>query len=116
MGWCIMIVSEYLRSDGSCPFTEWFEKLDGSIKSRVEKRLLQITVNSHWGVSKMIGRNLHELKFKSLGGGVRIYFGYVGDEIIILLGGGNKSTQEKDIDLVKRYWFDYLSRNVQESL
>jgi putative addiction module killer protein len=108
-----MLVREYLRSDGSSPFGEWLENLDGSIKPRIKGRLFQIAISSHWGVSKMIGKNLHELKFKTLGGGVRIYFGYLDDELIILLGGGNKSTQSKDIELVKRYWFDYLSRNME---
>lgn len=44
-----------------------------------------------------------------LGPGFRVYFGQHGDSIVVLLCGGNKSTQSKDIELAKMYWRDYLN-------
>jgi putative addiction module killer protein len=47
-----------------------------------------------------------ELKI-DYGPGYRIYFGQIGSKIILLLCGGDKSTQEKDILTAKEYWRDY---------
>ena len=47
-----------------------------------------------------------ELKF-DFGAGYRIYYGVEGNEIIILLAGGNKKTQEQDILTAQKLWKEY---------
>jgi putative addiction module killer protein len=46
----------------------------------------------------------------NFGSGYRIYFGQDGDVLVILLCGGDKSTQQKDIEKARVYWADYLRR------
>ncbi|NDJ25381.1 hypothetical protein GS682_27830 [Nostoc sp. B(2019)] len=54
----------------------------------------------------MIGEGVCELKI-DYGQGHRIYFGQIGSTIVILLCAGDKSTQEKDIQIAREYWRDY---------
>lgn len=59
------------------------------------------------GEYKILGDNLGELKFK-FGSGYRVYFAEFDGEIILLLCGGDKATQKKDIKLANEYLADYL--------
>jgi putative addiction module killer protein len=56
-----------------------------------------------------VGDGVSELRVKT-GPGYRVYFGQDGRTLVVLLGGGNKATQRKDIADAKRYWRDYRSR------
>jgi putative addiction module killer protein len=47
----------------------------------------------------------------AFGPGYRVYFGAVDDELILLLSGGNKSSQEKDIIKANEFWADYRRKN-----
>lgn len=105
-----MRVKEYLRENGSSPYTQWLKGLDGSLKYRVQARILKLKDDEHFGFSKRLAENLYELKFKKLGGGIRIYYGMDGDDLVILLCGGNKGSQERDIEQAIEYWNDYKNR------
>lgn len=109
-----MRVKEYLRRNGSSPYANWLKELDGSLKYRIQARIMKLKNDGHFGFSKRLSENLYELKFKKLGGGIRIYYGIDGKELVILLGGGNKSSQGRDIELVQEYWTDYQNRKDQE--
>jgi putative addiction module killer protein len=60
------------------------------------------------GDYKSVGDGVFELRF-SFGAGYRVYFGEVGDTLVILLCGGSKKTQPKDIAKAKEYWQAYLN-------
>jgi putative addiction module killer protein len=62
----------------------------------------------NFGNCRFVGEGVYELKI-DYGGGYRIYFGQVGIKIILLLCGGDKSTQDQDIQQAKKYWKDYRS-------
>ncbi len=62
------------------------------------------------GDVKPVGEGVNELRL-AFGAGYRVYFGSVDDEIIILLFGGDKSSQDKDIKKAKEYWSDYRRKN-----
>jgi putative addiction module killer protein len=59
----------------------------------------------NFGDCKPVGDGVHELRF-DIGCGYRIYFGEDGDDVV-LLGGGEKSTQDRDITTVKQRWSQY---------
>ena len=95
----------YQKDNGECPVIEWLESLDDSIRYRVKSRLARVSLGN-LGEYKMLGDSLGELKFK-FGSGYRVYFGEFEGEIILLLCGGDKATQKKDIKLAKEYLADY---------
>jgi len=60
----------------------------------------------HLGDCKAVGKGISELRF-FFGPGYRVYLGQASGKIIILLTGGNKATQTKDIKKAKAYWTEY---------
>jgi putative addiction module killer protein len=62
-----------------------------------------------FGDCKSVGDGVQELRI-DIGPGYRVYFGSVGDRLIILLCGGDKRGQRGDIDKAKQYWADYARR------
>ena len=61
------------------------------------------------GDYRSVGEGVCELKI-DYGPGYRVYFGQIGSTIVLLLCGGNKSTQEQDIRRAIEYWTDYRRR------
>lgn len=104
-----MEIKLYLLANGKCPYLIWLNELDMSVRMRIQARMARLKDDEHFGESKMISRGLYELKFRTLGGGVRIYFGKDGDSVVVLLLGGSKSRQEEDILKAKIYWNDYTN-------
>ncbi len=80
-------------------FDAWLSRLDGSLKKRLAYRFLQIE-RGNFGDHKLLAENLFELRF-TFGGGLRIYYTLNGQELVLLLSGGNKDSQEKDIAKAK---------------
>ena len=101
-----MELKEYLTSTGSNPYRQWFDSLrDTKTKARIESRLTRIELG-HPGDHKPVGQGVFELRLM-FGSGYRIYFGLDGENIILLLIGGNKNSQATDIKKAQKYWSDY---------
>jgi putative addiction module killer protein len=98
-------VAYYADQAGHEPFVEWLEKLDRVTHKRVLARLHRIE-QGNYGDYKHIQDGVHELRL-FFGPGYRIYFGEVGGKIVVLLCGGDKSTQDKDIKTALAYWKEY---------
>lgn len=78
-------------------FDKWLSKLkDKALRSRIDVRFNRI-INGHFGDSQVISSNLFELRF-FFGSGYRVYYTIRGGEVVILLCGGDKSSQRKDIE------------------
>lgn len=93
-------------SAGNRPFADWLENLDSSnTRARIEQRLLRVALGNY-GDYKHLQDGVHELRF-TFGAGYRVYFGEEGDKIVILLYGGDKSTQKRDIKKAITYWQEY---------
>ena len=78
-------------------FEQWFDGLkDRKAKIRITARLVAIQESGHFGDHKSVGPKVSELRFH-FGPGYRVYFTRRGQEIVFLLGGGDKDSQDKDI-------------------
>ena len=95
------------KADGKeeCPFDDWFFKLDKGIGARVAKRLDRVREGNP-GDHRWLQDGLLELRL-DFGSGYRIYAGDMGDQLVILLAGGSKSNQQKDMETARNYWTDY---------
>jgi putative addiction module killer protein len=101
-------IQRYTTPDGRVPFSEWLDSLrDLKAKFKIERRLDRV-VAGNLGDYRSVGEGVCELRI-NYGPGYRIYFGQVEESIVLLLIGGDKSTQEQDIRKAKGYWTDYRS-------
>jgi putative addiction module killer protein len=91
--------------NGRTPFTEWVENLAFSVQKIILKRVKRVALGN-FGDAKPLGDAIYELRIDS-GPGYRVYYGLDGKTIVLLLSGGDKSTQAKDIKQAKEYWNDY---------
>ncbi len=97
-------IVEYLR-EGKSLFERWFNSLDAASAAKVTTALYRLELGSFSNV-KSVGKGVMEYRI-DFGPGYRIYFGRKGNELIILLGGGSKRTQKKDIDKAQVSWRQY---------
>ncbi|MCK4622751.1 MAG: type II toxin-antitoxin system RelE/ParE family toxin [Desulfuromonadales bacterium] len=103
-----MRIEEYLTREGKSPFEVWFLKLDARAAAKVTTALARLEGGNTSNV-KSLGSGVHEYKI-DFGPGYRIYFGYDGKTLVILLAGGTKKRQQTDIDAAKDRWQDYKQR------
>lgn len=100
---------EYLTESGRNPFRKWLEGLrDRQARAKIRVRLNRIRLGN-FGDCKSVGGGVSELRIP-YGPGYRVYFGRRSKKVVILLYGGHKKTQSKDIALAQEYWADYLRR------
>src|SRR5688572_29330565 len=104
------IVQYYQTETKQVPFRKWFDNLrDKRAKVDIQNRIEQ-AVLGNLGNHKSVGQGVIELRIMKPGPGYRIYAGLRGNELIIILCGGDKSTQHKDIAKAIEYWNDYKRR------
>lgn len=85
-------------------FDKWLKNLsDLTAKAKILFRIQKLEKDEHFGDCKPIGNGIKELKI-NYAKGYRIYFREKNGKIIILLIGGDKSTQQKDIEKAKEIW------------
>ena len=103
---------EYYRTpDGRIPFHQWHDALrDTKTQAIVDARLARVRVGN-LGFCRPVGEGVLELKI-DYGPGYRVYLGLVGHRVVLLLTGGDKSTQGKDIRQAKDYWLDYRTKHL----
>ena len=99
-------VREYETADGKVPFREWLETLDRAVRARIQARVLRFEAGN-LGDHKSVGAGVREARIMS-GPGYRIYFGRDGTSLVLLLAGGTKGSQTRDIRRAQDYWRDYL--------
>jgi len=95
-------IRKYVLPSGSCPFDDWFDALTTRAQAIVAARLDRVSLGNS-GEINSVGEGVFELKFRP-GAGVRIYYARSGQEVILLLCAGDKSTQSRDIATARRYW------------
>ena len=106
-------VREYLDRDGRSPYANWFDGLGAQAAAKVAVAVTRMEQGNLSNV-KAVGGGVLERRI-DFGPGYRIYFGKDGDRLVILLGGGTKKRQQKDIDAAQTCWRDYTQRRMQET-
>lgn len=98
----------YLELDnGSSPYLEWEKKLDTVVRAAVRIRINRVRLGNFGDCHSVKGvHGLHELRLH-LGPGYRVYFGKIKDTVVIILCGGDKKSQERDIKKASTYWGMY---------
>lgn len=98
----------YLGVDGASPFEDWFTALDAAAAAKVSVALARVEQGNLSNV-KGVGEGVLEYRI-DWGPGYRVYFGRDGDVLVILLTGGTKKRQQRDIETAKALWADYKRR------
>jgi putative addiction module killer protein len=101
-----MDVRIFRTVQGQEPFTDWLLSLRNKMEqARIRQRLDRLGIGN-LGDYKSVGNGVYELRF-FFGAGYRVYFGLVDGRVVLLLGGGDKDTQQRDIEKAKAHWQDY---------
>jgi putative addiction module killer protein len=102
----------YQTKDGKEPFQEWRKSVRDKITlARIDRRL-EYVAQGNYGDYKSVGEGVYELRF-FFGSGYRVYFAEDGEKVVLLLHGGDKGSQSRDIAKAQSYWKDY--RAVKEA-
>ncbi len=96
---------EYLDPAGRSPFARWFERLESGTAARVASALYRLAAGNLAHV-KSVGEGVLELRI-DFGPGYRVDLGRRGARDVILLGGGTKSGQSRDVAAAKARWSSF---------
>ncbi len=106
-------IREFVDSEGHSPYARWFHKLNARAAAKVATALVRME-QGNLSNAKGVGAGVFEYRI-DFGPGYRVYFGKDGDALIILVGGGTKKRQQKDIEAAQAIWQEYKRRKRQES-
>jgi putative addiction module killer protein len=101
-------IREYVSEEGDNPFRQWFDDLDPQVAAIITVAIGRLGDGNSSNV-KPISEGAAELRIDR-GPGYRVYFGWDGQVLVILLGGGTKRRQQNDIEAALRRWRDYKRR------
>jgi putative addiction module killer protein len=87
------------------PFAAWFADLEPVARAKVTRAIVRLEQGNFSNV-KSVGESVLEYRI-DFGPGYRVYFGRDGETLVILLTGGTKKRQQRDIDAAHAYWQDY---------
>ncbi|KPA12402.1 addiction module protein [Candidatus Magnetomorum sp. HK-1] len=102
-----MRVKEYIREDGSCPYQQWFNKLNAKAAAKVSVAKVRLELGHTSSIKWFQGIGEYKINW---GPGYRVYLAQDGNDLIILFGGGTKKKQQSDIDKVKALHKEYKQR------
>lgn len=100
----------YQTANGKRPFEDWLKRLDKKVQVRIDSKIMN-QLAAGGALTKPLDEDLFEVKL-DFGPGYRVYCGDHTDALIIVLCGGDKSTQSKDIEKARDYWYDFKQRAV----
>jgi putative addiction module killer protein len=111
--WHTHEVTPFVLDSGKCPFLEWLNALrDRKAEAIIQARLRRVTTGN-FGSCRDLKGGVWELKI-DFGPGYRIYFGRIGAQVVLLLCGGDKASQERDIEKARSYWKEFQERKAHE--
>lgn len=95
--------------NGKEPFRDWFKKLDIGVQVKVSGYIDRVLNGASRRNIRPVGDSVYEIKI-NYGPGYRVYFGEVGKVILLLLVGGDKHSQFRNIVTAKKYWREYVQK------
>src|SRR6266850_4238125 len=99
--------------NGLVPFDEWFDSLrDKRMQAAVDARLARVRAGN-LGDAKSVGGGVSELRI-NLGPGLRVYYGLHGRQIVVLVGGGDKRSQSRDIRRAQQLWQQFTKHAIKK--
>lgn len=99
----------YAANDDEAPFLSWLDSLrDREARARIKKRLDRVALGN-LGDHRSVGEGVFEFRI-DYGTGYRVYFAQIETLVILLLCGGDKSTQDRDIQKAKQFWINFKQR------
>jgi putative addiction module killer protein len=101
-------IEEFITEEDISPFRRWFDDLDEQAAALVTIAIDRLG-EGNTSNAKSLGEGVSELRINR-GPGYRIYFGWDGKVLVILLGGGTKRRQQGDIQNALRHWRTYKAR------
>ena len=104
----MVLIKEYIDKEGRSPYANWFNRLNAPAAARVVTALVRME-QGNFSNTKGIGEGVLECRI-DFGPGYRIYLGRDGNTHVILLCGGTKKRQQKDIEKAKIFWKEYKRR------
>jgi putative addiction module killer protein len=107
-----VLIVEYLDATGRSPFAGWFDELDSTAAAKVTVALTRIELGNLSNV-KTLGAGLLEYRI-DFEPGYRVYFGRHGNDTVVLLTGGTKRRQQRDIATAQTRWTDYKKRRAHQ--
>ena len=105
-------ILEYHDREDNSPFREWMDRLNAEAARKVTTALYRVGLGN-FSTVKGVGSGVFECRI-DFGPGYRVYFGKRGERIVILLGGGTKHGQDKDVKLATVRWEGYKRRRKQQ--
>ena len=100
-------IKELLKADGDSPFADWFGSLESIAAAKVRVAVIRMEQGNLSNVEWFRGIGEYKIDW---GPGLRIYLAKDGLKLILLIGGGTKKRQQKDIDQALVLWDDYKRR------
>ncbi len=101
-------IYEYEDENGNHPYSKWFDSLNVQAALKVRTAIARMEDGNFTNV-KAVGQGVSEYKL-DFGPGYRVYFGKDGEKLVILLGGGTKKRQNRDIETAQMLWKNYKAR------
>ena len=104
-------IEYYTSLTGKQPAREWLLSIKDNLTQAILFKRIRQAGEGLFGDNRNVGDGVYELKV-NFGPGYRIYYGIHEDELILILFGGNKRTQQADIKKAQTYWFLWKENNL----
>ena len=105
-------IIEYITDDGVSPFARWYRRLNAPAALKIRTALARVEAGNFSNV-KGVGLGVLECRI-NFGPGYRVYFCKDGEHLVVLLGGGTKLRQQRDIEAAHTLWRHYKGRKRRE--
>lgn len=102
-------IEHVVLQNGKAPVIDWLNSLDSITRKRISQRILRIE-EGNFGDYKTLSDDISELRF-SFGKGYRVYYTEINNTIVLLINGGDKSNQSKDIQKAHKILNEWRSYN-----